>query len=164
MSFRPTVSVFVDDQFVDWVFLPETFGGRLLEWPSYLVALLDGCDAPEEAAQRMGSKWPADERDLHGYGEGGQYYPGLLDITEYPLLVDVTRRCIYVSGLPLSTQRVQALSPLGERAGWADFHDELPLGDDERIPFSMLQLGEIRELATYAEYVGWLRRRGSEAS
>lgn len=164
MSFRPTVSVFVNDQFVDWVFLPETFGGRLLERPSYLAALLDGCDTPEEAARRMGATWPADERDLNGCEEEDQYYPGLLDVTEYPLLVDVTRRSIYVSGLPLSTQRVQALTPLSERGGWADFHDELPLDHDECVPFSMLQLGEIRELATYAEYVGWLRRRGSESS
>lgn len=159
MSFKPTVSVFVDGKLVNWIIMRNGFGSSLLVEASFFAARVEAARSPEQAAELLGAEYPPID-ELEEFKD----YPTLGDITEYPLLVDVSRRAIYVAAYPCSDEEFARLESIEDSTDLVRlFHNELPLEDGEVVPFSALDFDAIRMQPEYEEFVEWTRERGQSA-
>ena len=148
MSFRPTIAVFIRGQIADYGYYRNWYEKDLFYEALTMALIYADCGTLEEYRQRrFGMQkifYVVEPEEFENTEENMEF---LLSCSEFPIAVDLTAGCIYVSEKPLSPEELEKLPlvfDLGEPAdgrkpkcidGSSDFYWLLK---KHRIPFGEL--------------------------
>ncbi len=133
MSFRPTISYFLDGHIVDTYYHRNGDCMSLYMTAFYDAAKLDGCTSAEEVQRKNGRTGEViDEDELLE----------IMDCTEHPIIVDLTARCIYYGLEALSADELETVPKVDPaEIQRAMKSNNLSYFRSRRIPFDMMDLG-----------------------
>jgi len=138
MSYRPTVSIYLNGSIAEIYMMRGTEPDRLREFILALALFLDGSKSAEEVREKLKMP-PADDSFLHD----------LELASEDPFLIDLSARCIYVNYCVLSEDVIQRTRVI-DLGRTLDFFEKGQFAVPALyIPFDAIPIKEIRGSHAY---------------
>ncbi len=145
MSYRPTISIYLNGGLAEIYLLFNTDPARLREFALALAVYLDGCSSPEQVRDMLGMP-PAAESFLKEMEAS----------SEDPFVVDLTSRCVYCNFGPMSRADLERTRVLDLGRTPALFEGGQFGIPPLYIPFEAIPVAEIRGSGAYVH----MRNRG----